>query len=178
MSVDELLFEAEASGLPEQRIRIGAVHASHAANELLEKGRVEDPPVPIDGLASLCEVLVLRRAFPDALSGLLIELEEAALIGVNSHHAHVRQRFSSAHELGHHLLGHGERIHIDVTDSNPPGFDYRSERAANDFAADLLMPRRLIAREFARDPQTPVLAQRFDVSEIAMGYRLVNLGFR
>lgn len=29
----------------------------------------------------------------------------------------------------------------DVTESDPPGYDWQTERAANEFAADLLMPR-------------------------------------
>jgi Zn-dependent peptidase ImmA (M78 family) len=87
-------------------------------------------------------------------------------------------RFSMAHELGHHLLDHSERFHIDVTEGNLPGSDYASERAANDFAAELLMPRRLLTRFAEAQPETAWLAKRFGVSEIAMGYRLVNLGLR
>jgi Zn-dependent peptidase ImmA (M78 family) len=67
---------------------------------------------------------------------------------------------------------------IDVTEGNLPGSDYASERAANDFAAELLMPRRLLTRFAEAQPETAWLAKRFGVSEIAMGYRLVNLGLR
>lgn len=129
-------------------------------------------------MAARCGVLVLTHSFPDALSGLVIELDAGAIIGVNAQHAHVRQRFTTAHELGHHLLGHADRFHIDVTDGHQPGYDYRSERAANDFAAELLMPRRILAREFNLDDRPRILANAFEVSEIAMGYRLVNLGLR
>jgi Zn-dependent peptidase ImmA (M78 family) len=127
------------------------------------------------------EAQPLRRA---AL-GLVSAHEDGAVIGINDGHSDTRQRFSAAHELGHFLLGHHERsssyeqrFHIDISEGSPPGFDWRAERAANDFAADLLMPRRLIAAEFqqSQDPTKP--AARFHVSEIAMGYRLVNLGLR
>jgi hypothetical protein len=40
------------------------------------------------------------------------------------------------------------------------------------------MPRRFVAPAFDADPNPPSLAKRFEVSEIAMGYRLVNLGLR
>lgn len=176
--VEDLLSAAEAADLPERTIVVGGRQPAHAANELLEKADISAAPIPVDELAARCGVLVLTRQFPDALSGLVIELDTGAIIGVNARHAYVRQRFSMAHELGHHLLGHANRFHIDVSDGQPPGYDYRSERGANDFAAELLMPRRILAREFKLDDRTPVLAKAFEVSEIAMGYRLVNLGLR
>jgi hypothetical protein len=40
------------------------------------------------------------------------------------------------------------------------------------------MPRKLLAQVSAADIPTPALAQVFEVSEIAMGYRLLNLGIR
>lgn len=174
-AVDDLLAAADASRFPDRLITIGARQPAHAANELLEKAAVNEAPVPVEQLAAACGALVLHRRLPDALSGLVVELDDGAIIGVNAGHARVRQRFSAAHELGHHLLGHADRFHIDIADGNP-GYDYRTERAANEFAADLLMPRRLLAREHARGARTPALAESFEVSEIAMGYRLLNLG--
>jgi Zn-dependent peptidase ImmA (M78 family) len=176
--VEDLLSAADGADVPEAEIEVGGRQPSHAANELLEKAGISTAPIPVHELAARCGVLVLTHSFPDALSGLVIELDAGAIIGVNAQHAHVRQRFTTAHELGHHLLGHAERFHIDVTDGHQPGYDYRSERAANDFAAELLMPRRILAREFKLDDRTPILANAFEVSEIAMGYRLVNLGLR
>jgi Zn-dependent peptidase ImmA (M78 family) len=68
--------------------------------------------------------------------------------------------------------------HIDLAESDPPGYDWEVERAANEFAAELLMPRDMVVREFDQSPDTQRLAKRFKVSELAMGYRLVNLGLR
>ncbi|HTU78400.1 MAG TPA: ImmA/IrrE family metallo-endopeptidase [Solirubrobacteraceae bacterium] len=72
---------------------------------------------------------------------------DGAVIGINADHPETRQRFTMAHELGHYLLRHHERaeayedrFHLDLAENTPPGFDWRAERAANDFAADLLMP--------------------------------------
>ncbi len=65
----------------------------------------------------------------------------------------------------------------DVTD--------REEIQANAFAAALLMPERLVLEAVSRlltaDHYTPetltvLLAKEFEVSEAAMGYRLINLG--
>lgn len=177
-AVGALIDDAEVRELPPERLSIRSRQPPHAANELIEAARVDGPRVDVHQLAELCGVLVLTREFPDALSGLILELEHGAVIGVNSKQPWVRQRFSVGHELGHHLLGHAERFDIDVADGAPPDHDYASERAANEFAAELLMPRRFVAREFDIDPTPLTLAHRFDVSEIAMGYRLVNLGLR
>jgi transcriptional regulator with XRE-family HTH domain len=176
--VDELLDTADELDVPSRDLTISAATPAYAANELLEKAGIFAPPVPVLGLARLCGVLVVEHDFPDALSGILLEVDGGAIVGINENHHERRQRFSLAHELGHHLLGHAGRFHIDLSDTDPPGFDYRSERAANEFAADLLMPRRLVTAWAERDPSTDGLARAFNVSEIAMGYRLVNLGLR
>lgn len=89
----------------------------------------------------------------------------------------VRQRFTVAHELGHHFFNHGER----PRDSAPQFSAYADpvEAQANRFAAELLMPegsvRLLIVDHKVTDIST--LAQHFNVSEIAMKYRLKNLGY-
>jgi Zn-dependent peptidase ImmA (M78 family)/DNA-binding XRE family transcriptional regulator len=185
MAIDQLVSDAEVATLPKPEIVVSAAAPSHAANELLEKAQINQPPVDVPELCTRCGVLVLKRSFPDALSGLVFAHESAAVIGINEDHSDTRQRFSMAHELGHFLLGHHERssdyehrFHIDLSEGTPPGFDWRAERAANEFAADLLMPRRLIAAEFKQSQNPSTLAELFEVSEIAMGYRLVNLGLR
>jgi Zn-dependent peptidase ImmA (M78 family)/DNA-binding XRE family transcriptional regulator len=184
-AIDQLVCDAEVSAIPKRELTVSAVAPSHAANELLEKARVNGPEVPVHDLCRRCGVLLLQRSFPEALSGLIFAYEEGAVIGVNSEHPETRQRFTTAHELGHYLLGHHERsgdyedrFHIDLTEGTPPGFDWRAERSANDFAADLLMPRKLIAAEFQKSQDPTTLASQFNVSQVAMGFRLVNLGLR
>ena len=85
-------------------------------------------------------------------------------------------------QLGHFLLDHHERFHIDLgrgdSDGTPPGYDWQSERAANDFAAELLMPARMIYERYDGSRSTAELADDFRVSQLAMGYRLANLGLR
>ncbi|MGO9791466.1 MAG: helix-turn-helix domain-containing protein [Solirubrobacteraceae bacterium] len=176
--LDELLAESDRRGLPTRQIEIGATSPARAADELLQKADVQEPPVPVSDLAKLCGILVIPRSMSDELSGLVFDMDHAAVIAVNSQHSENRQRFSTAHELGHHLLRHHDRFHIDVTEGDAPGYDWLSERAANEFAAELLMPREMILDEFKRIPDTHRLATRFKVSEIAMGYRLLNLGLR
>jgi hypothetical protein len=63
-------------------------------------------------------------------------------------------------------------------EARPKTFDWRAARAANDFAAELLMPRRFISAAHAGNSDPALLAERFEVSQLAMGYRLVSLGLR
>lgn len=89
----------------------------------------------------------------------------------------VRQRFTIAHELGHHALGHGTRFRDTTSNFN---VYYRDpvEVEANAFAAALLMPSRYVWSEFnaGRANDVARLADTFGVSQVAMLYRLKNLG--
>lgn len=89
-----------------------------------------------------------------------------------------RQRFTIAHELGHHVLGHGSRLR----DPRQPSslYSYNPvEAAANRFAAELLMPVYAVGTLVDHHNITSVteLADMFEVSEPAMLYRLKNLGY-
>ena len=83
-----------------------------------------------------------------------------------------------AHELGHYALGHGTRPR-----DLPTMFSSRQtdpiERDANKFAAALLMPASAIKYLVSQMGVTDIsdLASTFDVSEVAMEYRLKNLGY-
>ena len=81
-------------------------------------------------------------------------------------------------EVGHYLLEHHDRFHIDVGDSDDPGYDWQVERLANQFAAEILMPRELVSAHYQELQDAHQLADRFHVSELAMGFRLVNLGLK
>lgn len=176
--VDRLLREAEDQGLPAADVEIRATTPSRAADELLQSAGINDAPVPVERLARDCGALVVKLEMSDGLSGLVFEYDGGAVIAINSLHHENRQRFSLAHELGHYLLDHHDRFHIDVDDVDMPGYDWHVERTANEFAAELLMPPAIVHDEHANNPDTLALANRFKVSELAMGYRLVNLGLR
>jgi Zn-dependent peptidase ImmA (M78 family)/DNA-binding XRE family transcriptional regulator len=183
--IDQVVSDAEGAAMPKAELSVSAAAPSHAANELLEKANANTPPIDVRDLCARCGVLVLTRSFPEALSGFVFAYEDGAVIGINVDQPETRQRFTMAHELAHYLLGHHERssdyedrFHIDLAESTPPGHDWRAERAANDFAADLLMPRRLMAAAFEESHYPIALASKFNVSQVAMGIRLLELGLR
>lgn len=103
---------------------------------------------------------------------------ERKTICVNANDCEERKRFTIAHELGHFCLGHGSSFRDTSTQnwflSNP-----EHERAANQFAAELLMPaiavKAMIERRKVKDPVA--LRQAFGVSSQALFYRLKELGY-
>ncbi|WP_432040829.1 ImmA/IrrE family metallo-endopeptidase [Streptomyces chartreusis] len=170
-----------------------ARRAEQAAARLLVEAGEASPPVSVERLADHLGVVVSRSAFKDGdISGMLIRQDgRAPVVGVNDVHSGHRQRFTIAHELGHYLLHPGREIVLDrpvrvnLRDKTSSMATDREEIEANAFAASLLMPADLVRSELQRlpatvrqDPErcTGELAGIFDVSESAMGFRLINLG--
>jgi Zn-dependent peptidase ImmA (M78 family) len=93
----------------------------------------------------------------------------------------VRQRFTIAHEIGHYALGHlrdGRTRFRDMASNFSTGTYAPEETEANRFAADLLMPAHVLRYVVVDKGVSDVehLANAFDVSQVAMRYRLQNLG--
>lgn len=145
-------------------------------------GGGDRPPVPVEDLAE--DLLGLRVRVEGGLpvSGMLVPAER--LIVVSAAEPPERRRFTVAHEIGHWV------VHCEGLPAGPimcrPGDAAASgdprEREANVFAADLLMPEALVRDAHRALPPgadaspTRALAAAFDVSEVAMGWRLYNLG--
>ncbi len=96
-----------------------------------------------------------------------------------------RQRFTAAHELGHYIL-HRSMISNGVDDdtkyrSTSAGDFYNTrielahERQANSFAAQILMPEKLLKEQIKSTKSLRELAQQFNVSPQSMRWRLKNL---
>jgi Zn-dependent peptidase ImmA (M78 family) len=102
----------------------------------------------------------------------------APAIIFNTDDSSARQRFTIAHELGHFVLGHGTSPR-DTSNVFSSSAGNPIERAANQFAAHLLMPADAIRMMISQGhSSTDALAKIFGVSTAAMSYHLVNLGLR
>ncbi len=98
------------------------------------------------------------------------------VIKYNSTEALVRQRFTVAHELGHYVLDHGPRHRDEAQNFSINNYDLY-EVAANNFAAELLMPAEAIRNLIGQGETTlQTLANSFNVSTVAMNIRLKKLG--
>jgi hypothetical protein len=146
------------------------------------------PPVDVEELAaSLCRLRV-RAAddlAPIADAGPALQLSGVLLparweIWVRRDEPAPRRRFTVAHEVGHHLLhSDGAAVLCRPADVETTRGDLRArEREANRFAAELLMPEAMVREAADREGPDPIaLAGRFGVSDVAMGFRLVTLGY-
>ena len=164
--------------------------AIRATRSLLKQHAIETIPVPVERIAKSLGIRIEYAPLDDELSGLAHVRGDVPIIGVNALHAPNRQRFTLAHELAHILLHREELEHAVHVDRGSLRRDALAaegvdpiEIEANAFAAELLMPTRLLISELERHPvdleddaAVAALAKRFRVSDAAMRYRLNSLG--
>lgn len=181
-ALTRFIDEIETQPYPGAELVIEATEPKAAARETLEKSGQDRIPVSIKSIATRLGVGLFFRPFPDALSAFLLRGDGRSVIGVNSNQSSDRQRFSAAHECGHFVLRHADDALFDyavpaTSDGEPPGYDWQNEREANTFAAELLMPADRLQAE-APTMSLARLARRYEVSQEAMSFRLLNLGLR
>ena len=159
--------------------------------DLLTTHKVSEAPVPVERIAKAQGAKIFYQSLEDDVCGFLYRDNSNAVIGVNTHHAPVRQNFTAAHELGHLLLHEQEQLHVDHgfrvrlrDDVSSHGTD-ESEREANLFAATLLMPKEFLEADLASEEYVDLLddgflfdlARKYGVSTQALVNRLKNLGY-
>lgn len=149
---------------------------------------VKEVPVPVEKIAKWYGAQVKFSPLDEELSGMVYIKSDTPIIGVNSLHHPNRQRFTIAHELGHLILHRRQlinQVHVDkkfpvlMRDASASTGVELMEIQANNFAASLLMPADLVARELCKqrfdiDDDKPIeqLAKKFRVSKQALEYRI------
>jgi hypothetical protein len=145
-----------------------------------ELGITEPREIEVEAIAQSCRATIVYEPL-DGCEARIIGLNDTAIITVNENSQRERQRFSAAHELGHWMCDRG-RIGFSCTEqmltrewgaTNP-------ERRANQYAAELLLPKRLFAPLARKLPATLAsvrsLAKTFQTSITATAIRLVDIG--
>jgi predicted transcriptional regulator len=130
------------------------------------------PPIDIRAAAQRLGISVREVPSPGWTGAVNSDPSGIATIWVPLDDIEVRKRFTIAHEIAHLML---HPVGTQFRDTNFQGSP--TERAANRFAADMLMPVWLIhpaALSLGSDVRR--LAELFNVSNQAMGYRLDSLG--
>lgn len=99
------------------------------------------------------------------------------VIYLNTEQPLYRRRFTVAHELGHHIMGHGTRPRDKSKSYDKENFD-PTEVEANRFAAALLMPKPYV-RDciFEKGMLLESMSEYFGVSTGAMAIRIRQLGY-
>lgn len=164
---------------------------------LLKEHKIYSAPIDVEALVRAQAIKIRHDEVDDELSGFLLrDVEKKEIIlGVNSRHHENRIRFTMAHELGHFFLHEGEKVHLDSDkvaykinhrDQNTSKGEDDSEKEANYFAAELLMPTKFLAEDLTGikldllDEGNLVLtelAAKYKVSVQALTFRLANLGY-
>ena len=177
-----------------RRIRLDRRSCEAHATAILENARVRRYPVRVERIAKVHGIKVRYEPLDDELSGMIFINDNQAVIGVNAHHSPNRQRYTIAHELGHYFLHEDilrEGAHVDTVitmlnrDRDTALGTVNIEIEANQFAAELLMPRHMIenylraeglgSAAISDDAVVGTMAQAFKVSTAAMAIRLATV---
>lgn len=158
---------------------VAAAHVARADLGLPPNGPIDRDLVALaeDGLG----LAVVLAPLPKKIAGVYMRKRGRHIVFVRATDYPTRQRFTLAHEIGHHRLGHGGRIDVEADVFGDPGD--RQEQQANFFASEFLMPiesvREWLSRRCGGGPNPDVgirevvrLADEFHVSPPAALYRL------
>ncbi len=145
------------------------------ANRLLELQGIEGPDVPNEVIAELPRIVVTaEHDLP--ISGSTHWRAGQWIITLNADEPVVRQRFSLAHEFKH-VLDHTTKARLYGDTEHDEEAAERAERAADHFAACLLMPKRWLKHQwFAGGQQLSRVAGTLGVPSRALSLRLWHLG--
>lgn len=152
----------------------GRLVAERQAARMLRLAGVTEPPVPEQLIEHLPRVDVHYRRHGRGLSGTTKWTGGRWVILINREDTWGRQRFSLAHEFKHAIdWPAADALYRD-------GYytaHFQAERAADGFAASLLMPKPWIKRAFYDDGirDEYALARRFQVSVASMRWRIDEL---
>lgn len=162
-----------------------ANEAVRQARLVLAAAKVATLPIQVETIACEHGISVKHLPLDDELSGMSFVKDGTSIIVVNSSHHSNRQRFTIAHELGHHILHRSylvDNVHVDkVIYRNHKSSDgvHLKEIEANAFAAELLMPaakvKPYIGTDINDEARVAAVAKIFKVSTAAMTIRLNNL---
>ncbi|TQM17057.1 uncharacterized protein DUF955 [Pseudoxanthomonas sp. 3HH-4] len=165
---------------PEPTPVVALISDIETTRRVLAGAGISAIPLDINGAAAALGVRVQYEPMADEMSGYLEKRGVDWVAGVNAHHSGVRQRFTIAHELAHFVLHRNLQENFrDLIFTRRSLERNQMEREADSFAAQLLMPsEELIADVRSGKTNVHELAERYQVSGLAMKYRLMNLGYR
>lgn len=166
------------------------------ANKVLKDVNITSfKEIDLDKLCIFYGIHLEYKRLKNDISGFYVVKNNTPYIICNNTESLKRQRFTIAHELGHHFLhkdtplfinkkgGLSNQIYHRNKDSATG--EIKREREANAFAAALLMPEKLIKDKIENygninniEDLITDLAKEINVSSQALTFRLANLGYR
>lgn len=169
-------------------------HIAQYAYNLLGEVGITKAPISVHKITSYLNLEVITHDFGKEISGALVIEDGKSVIGVSPNESEVRRRFTICHEIGHYLFHKDSgQLFIDnkkfqvMFRSDEVSQDYNQEKEANHFAASILMPEHLIEQSiftlyedeyiYTDEEIIRSMSKEFKVSQPAMTFRLINLGF-
>ena len=161
-------------------------------DKLINDQGIKELPIPIEKIARAHGAEVLAFDLKEASGMLVLSKNKKGTIGFNPSQSKGRQRFTIAHELGHYLLHSDANKELFVDRDLIIKFrgeitytpaELKQESEANAFAAAVLMPKSFLVhelknkkyKELTENELIDELAKSFEVSALAMTYRLKDL---
>jgi len=141
--------------------------AQKAISLLEEIGMDEITDVPMDIFVSALGATIIKEPM-ERCDGKIIRGNKTTLIKVNSNIPYEeRVRFTIAHEVGHYLLHEKLEVHNEnhntlnwFKDTEKQAQMGIQEFEANEFASELLIPRKLIIEEYGNESFSPQLIEK------------------
>ncbi|AUA81052.1 ImmA/IrrE family metallo-endopeptidase [Pseudomonas aeruginosa] len=130
-------------------------------------GQDQKSPICIYGL---CEQLGVTVRFNDINMEGMYDKEPKPRIHVTALRPIARRNFTCAHELGHHVFGHGSTIDELKDDQSRLGDNSPNEVLADSFAAFMLMPTMGLREAFAKRGLDPNKASALDIYAVACNF--------
>lgn len=154
-------------------------------SDILEKAHklnIATDPLDIKSVVKdIFNIEIREDKFDKGISGFLERIGGKWCIFINQYESELRKRFTIAHELGH-FIKHRDRYMISGS-SIPDLIFFRDntidpiEKEANDFAAELLMPKDIFIKKIKSGCNTlDKLSKAFQLSTSAVKYRAYKLG--
>src|SRR5258706_4864717 len=135
-------------------ILTGAIRATELHDELGMRERLKAGDRPVDVLQTIGDLglPILFRPLKSLLGAYVPAASTAGILITTERDLHI-QRFTAAHELGHHILKH-KALSLDadvgfVARGEKQGYDSQ-ELEADSFAAEFLLPKWLIVAQARR----------------------------
>jgi Zn-dependent peptidase ImmA (M78 family) len=157
--------------------------AAELARLLLEEFRIVGKP-DLDVLCDRLGLRVRQKEF-DGFDGILLrsKTSQKGIIGVNAGIREAsRKRFTVAHEIGHFVIPHHRELASACEGGSIESFSRRltpPELEANEFAAELLLPSKVVADRFDLDnpslSRISLVANDFETSLSATTWRFLDL---
>jgi Zn-dependent peptidase ImmA (M78 family) len=175
--INESLLRELRELVPQRRLtfgeslRIGELQANH----LLEHFAIDGPRIP-SALVTEFPRVEVRYDADVPVSGSAHWERSMWIITLNAAEPRTRQRFSMMHEFKH-IIDHTTKEYLYGNEALDPRAAQRAERAADNFAACVLMSKRSIkSLWFSGGQNVTTLANRLQVSPRAVSVRLWHLG--